>query len=254
MLERITTVLLRPHFTAKYIAEKMSKTLFYFFIMLIIALSPTICLLKDGIVISSDEYSLMEESIRNNKGNLVIENGIINASPEFYIRTNSYNYAFLDKNYNGNRFNVIINDGFYDVYTYGIKVSSGKVILDDMIIDASSSSDEISKLTSSLYNIVYDNSMKIKTAYVITNSISFVFEFLAVVIIFYFLGSMINPIIKGRFRWTIVLYTMIPYLLFKAFAGFLGYDILSLLGLLYTYFAYYRAMKAVIKIEVKKGE
>lgn len=71
MFERITIVLFKSNFTAKYIAEKMYKTLFYFFIMLIIALSPTICLFKDGVVISKNEYYLMEEAIRNSNGSLI---------------------------------------------------------------------------------------------------------------------------------------------------------------------------------------
>lgn len=70
MFERITIVLFKSHFTAKYIAEKCIKH-YLFFIMLIIALSPTICLFKDGVVISKNEYYLMEEAIRNSNGSLI---------------------------------------------------------------------------------------------------------------------------------------------------------------------------------------
>lgn len=97
---------------AKYIAEKMYKTLFYFFIMLIIALSPTICLFKNGVVISKNEYYLMEEAIRNSNGSLISQNGKI-INDNFYISTNLYNYAFSYDDYDTQKFNVIIEDGTF---------------------------------------------------------------------------------------------------------------------------------------------
>lgn len=68
--------------------KKMYKTLFYFFIMLIIALSPTICLFKNGVVISKNEYYLMEEAIRNSNGSLISQNGKI-INDNFYISDKS---------------------------------------------------------------------------------------------------------------------------------------------------------------------
>ena len=253
VFERITIVLFKSHFTAKYIAEKMYKTLFYFFIMLVIALLPTICLFKDGVVISKNEYSLMEEAIRSSNGSLISQNGTI-INDNFYISTSLYNYAFGYDDYNTQKFNVIIEDGHFNIYTYGIRVARGNIELDDLKIDKDASSKEISLLTSKLYNVVYENSLNIISAYVVVNSLIFILKVILFVVIFYFLGNLINPMIKGRFRWTIVLYAMFPYLLFNAFAGFLGYEFLSAIGLLYTYFVYSKALKAIVKIEVKKGE
>ena len=69
------------------------------------------------------------------------------------------------------------------------------------------------------------------------------------------MGNLINPMIKGRFKWTIVFICNVSlFYLLNAFAGFLGYEILSVIGLLYTYFVYNRALKAIVKIEVRKGE
>lgn len=253
MFERITIVLFKSHFTAKYIAEKMYKTLFYFFIMLIIALSPTICLFKDGVVISKNEYYLMEEAIRNSNGSLISQNGKI-INDNFYISTNLYNYAFSYDDYDTQKFNVIIEDGTFNIYTYGIRVASGNIELGDLKIDKNASGKEISLLTSKLYEVVYENDLNIISAYIILNCFIFILKVILFVVIFYFFGNLINPMIKGRFKWTIVLYAMFPYLLLNAFAGFLGYEILSVIGLLYTYFVYNRALKAIVKIEVRKGE
>lgn len=253
MFERITIVLFKSHFTAKYIAEKIYKTLFYFLIMLVIALLPTICLFKDGVVISKNEYSLMEEAIRNSNGSLISQNGKI-INDNFSISTNLYNYAFSYDDYDAQKFNVIISDGTFNIYTYGIRVASGNIEFDDLKIDKNASSKEIGLLTSKLYNVVYENDLNIISSYIIFNSLIFILKVFLYIVIFYFLGNLINPMIKGRFRWTIVFYAMFPYLLFNAFAGFLGYEFLSAIGLLYTYFVYNKALKAIVKIEVKKGE
>lgn len=253
MLERITTVLIKPHFIAKYLTEKIYKSLIYFFIMLLVALLPTICFLSNGLAVSSDEYTLMEDSIRESKGSLVIENGkIINNN--FYITTDLYHYAFSADDYYQSKFNVIIEDNNYTIYAYGLKVSKGEIAFDNLNVSKDASIDDISLLTKKLYNIVYDNNFNIVSAYVIVNSILFILKSLVILVIFYFLGSLINPMVKGRFKWTIDLYAMIPYFLFTAFEGFLGYSILNLIGLLYSYFAYSRALKAIVKIEVRKGE
>lgn len=153
--------------------------------MLIIALSPTICLFKDGVVISKNEYYLMEEAIRNSNGSLISQNGKI-INDNFYISTNLYNYAFSYDDYDTQKFNVIIEDGTFNIYTYGIRVASGNIELGDLKIDKNASSKEISLLTSKLYEVVYENDLNIISAYIILNCFIFILKVILFVVIFYF--------------------------------------------------------------------
>ena len=63
----------------------------------------------------------MEEAIRNSNGSLISQNGKI-INDNFYISTNLYNYAFSYDDYDTQKFNVIIEDGTFNIYTYGISI------------------------------------------------------------------------------------------------------------------------------------
>lgn len=252
MIERIATVLFKPRTTARFIIDKAYRVISYFFIMLILSILPMLNLIKNGVVIDHNEYRLLTEAIRDTNGSLLVDNGVTNASEDFYIRTGLYNFAFDKVNYSDSKYNVIISNNTYKLYLYGFELKSGIIELNNMFINKDSNLEDISEFTSVLYSTIYDNSLIIKISYVVNGAISLVLRVLFFLIAFYFIGSFINNRVIGKFRWIIAVYSLFPYLIINAFATLLGFSVLSFLGLVYSYVSYAVALKAIVKIEVRK--
>lgn len=252
MLERITTALFRPKGLFKYLPDRMYKVILIFLFVLAVAMTPTLCLLKNGTPITALEYSYIEESIKESEGGLVIKNGNIILS-DLIITTNLYHYGFNSDAYKNDYFNIIFEDSNnVSIYAYGIKLKSKEVSIKDMEINKLSSSEEIMVLSSLLYNIVYESKDVIIACYVVINCIFLLIESLVYIGLLYFVGYLINKMVKGRFKLILCIYSLIPYLLFEAFAGFLGYEILSYIGVIISYFAYQKSISIITRIEYKR--
>lgn len=252
MLERITTALFRPKGLFKYFTDRMYKVILTFLIMLIIAMMPILCLLKNGTPITVKEYSYIEESIKESSGSLIINDGII-ISSDLTITTDLYHYGFNSDSYKNDYFNIIFEDANnVSIYAYGIKLKSLEVNIKDIKINKSSSSEEIMELSSILYNTVYESKDVIISCYVIINCIFILLESIIYIALLYLVGFLINKMVKGRFKLILCIYSLIPYLIFEAFAGFLGYEILSYIGVIISYFAFQRSISIITRIEYKR--
>ncbi len=79
-----------------------------------------------------------------------------------------------------------------------------------------------------------------------------IFTFILIFILIFILTLRFNPAIRGIFRFKIVLYACTPFLLCKLFGLLFGITDLSIIGMLLSYFYATSALRAVLKIEVKK--
>lgn len=251
MLERITTALFRPKRLFQYLSDRMYKVILIFLFMLILSITPILCLLKDGSPINSLEYSYIEESVKGSNGSLIIKDGNI-ISSNLSITTDLYHYGFSLDDYKYDYFNILFDDNKVYIYAYGIKIKDFNLILQDMEINSASTSEEIKVLSRILYNTVYDNKNVILSVYVIISCILYILESIVYIILLYLVGFLINKMVKGRFRLILCIYSLIPYLLFETFAGFLGYEILSYIGVIISYFAYQKSMSIITRIEYKR--
>lgn len=253
MLNRMSTALFRPRLLAKYLADKFYYPILFLVLMFLIGIAPYSLVLKNGHAIFPSEYDLIKEAIYSTSGEVNISNGELSKTSGYMLKTEYFIYTFNEVE--PSIMNTVVNITATDieVYEYGIRVSKKNHNLDNLSLNQNASEEDIFEFSYLVYNFMLEIEPKVKVLYVAYTLFDELIYTIALILIFYVLGSFINPIVKKRFRLYLVIYSLCSFYLFNAISRLFDFEILTYIGIIYSFVVYHMSLKTIVKIEVRKG-
>ncbi len=253
MLNRMSTALFKPRLLAKFLGDKIYFPFLFLFLIFLIGIAPYSLDLKNGSAIFPNEYEQISQAIYNTQGSVALSDGKIVKTDGYYLKTEYFIYTFGE---NGPSFmstvvNIKANE--IELYGYGVRLKRISHNLDNFSLNPNADKDDIFNFSHLVYNFVKEAETNVKIAYATYTFVIELFQMLMLILLFYIVGAFINPIVKQRFRLYYIIYSLCAYFIFKSFSLLFGIELLSYIGLVYSFVIYYKALKAIVKIEVRKG-
>lgn len=253
MLNRMATALFKPRILAKYLADKMYYPIMFLVLMLLISIAPFSLALKNGYAILPNEYDLIKEAISSTAGEVKIEAGKMSKSNDYMLKTQYFIYTFDSPNLSLMSTVVNITASEIEVYEYGIRINTKPHNLDNLCLNQDASAEDIFEFSYLVYNFIKETEPRVKVMFAIYTIIDELIYVVALLLIFYIVGAFINPIVRKKFRLYLIIYSLCAFYLFNALSRLVDIEVLSYVGLAYSFVVYYKALKAIVKIEVRKG-
>ncbi len=258
MIERIRICLLHPRFIGKFLVEKTWKIIVLILILLILNFLGYIGQSSMNNTLSSTDKSVIVNSIVSGDTNLEYSNNTLSGESStyvFYSDSAYITYGFLttaEDEYNGLYFQYLETE--LNIYISNVlykSVSYSDLNVSDFIIDSETSNNSRYYL-SEFIKVPFEELVSIV---IITNSMSdfgnLIFWGLITMIVAFAFAYNLNPTIRGKMRFVLLLHTMIPYLILNLFSILFSVSLLYYFGMFLSIIYYFIALRSIIKIETK---
>lgn len=254
MLKRISTVLFNHRFIATYVTDKLWQVILFLMFLCALVSLPSIATLSNASLIDPSEKIELAGLLGELEGDMVFKNGELTIEAPCALQTSSYIYSF-DAGSVSSKIVFHFGKDKLSIVEYGLIVNS-KSYTELGITDFVISNDATSAMVYTMIDMVEQTAQgtlgMMKTILIVVDFFTNILIYLVYLGIFYLIGAKINPLVGGKFRFIIAAYSLTPAFIFDILAKISYLSLFSYIGLVYAVIAYYRALKAIIKIEVKK--
>lgn len=261
MLERLNTCLLHPKFIGKYISDKAGRIFLYFLLLIVLVSVPTFFSLyyPIGIPTSVRNSLISQIEAKSFTANDTFNNDTLNNETKFSITTGNYVFNFGDSEAKSTFSNIFFDfrTSEVDIYVGGQKIMH--ILYEGKGLQSFSFSQI--KLTNvvqadafiHLLEYSYQQFAYLEVPFeIFTTVLGIAFLVVAIALMMYLFSGFINPGVPGKFRMKICFYSTTIFLICDLFGVLFGFAVLDFVGMILSYIYLNLALRAIVRVEVKK--
>ena len=261
MLERIRICLLHPRFMGKFIIEKMWKIWVLLGIFIILN-----ALAYLGVYYMSQDLSLYDRNsiintiVNDKEVNLTFKDNILSGDSRSYAFLSGSNYIvysfFNDPSKNeANNIYFMYNTNSVSIYvgtTFLTEANYNEFIIRDFTINKDTTNIDYMNLTSFIslpFTVISPVLLAVNT---VVETFNLLFLSCIILLVTFLLAFNVNPSIRGKLRFILLLHALIPYLFFNLASILFNFSFLSYLGMFLSVLYFFIAIRSIVKVEGAK--